>query len=74
MKGNAAVQATQSARATQSSRVKPRPVMEKASELLQLRSILVDPDAPANRAHAAGSAIGCRLPYIRLRHSHSTGP
>jgi len=42
MKGNAAAQATQS------SRVKPRPVIEKAPELLQLRLILVDPDALAN--------------------------
>jgi hypothetical protein len=42
MKGNAAAQATQS------SRVKPRPVIEKAPKLLQLRLILVDPDALAN--------------------------
>ena len=58
----------------QSSRVKPRPVIAKAPELLQLRLILVDLDALANGAHAAVTAIGCRLPYIRLRHSHSTGP
>jgi hypothetical protein len=42
MKGSAAAQATQS------SRVKPRPVIEKAPKLLQLRLILVDPDALAN--------------------------
>jgi hypothetical protein len=42
MKGSAAAQATQS------SPVKPRPVIEKAPRLLQLRSILVDPDALAN--------------------------
>jgi hypothetical protein len=42
MKGNAAAQATQS------SRVKPRPVIEKAPKLLQLRLILDDPDALAN--------------------------
>lgn len=42
MTGNAAAQATQS------SRVKPRPVIEKAPRLLQLRLMLVDPDALAN--------------------------
>jgi hypothetical protein len=42
MKGHAAAQAAQS------SRVKPRPVIEKAPKLLQLRLILVDPDALAN--------------------------
>ena len=42
MKGSAAAQATQS------SPVKPRPVIEKAPKLLQLRLILVDPDALAN--------------------------
>jgi len=36
------------AQATQSSRVKPRPVIAKAPRLLQLCLILVDPDAPAN--------------------------
>jgi hypothetical protein len=40
MKGNAVAQATQS------SGVKPRPVIEKAPKLLQLRLILFDPDAP----------------------------
>ena len=42
MKGNAAAQATQS------SRVKPRPVIEKAPKPLQLRLILIDPEALAN--------------------------
>ena len=46
MEGNAAAQATQS------SRVKPRPVIAKAPELLQLRLILADADAPANGVHA----------------------
>jgi len=36
------------AHAMQSSGVKPRPVIENAPELVQLRLILVDPDAQAN--------------------------
>jgi hypothetical protein len=38
----------EAAQATQKSRVKPRPVIEKAPKLLQLPLILVDHDAPAN--------------------------
>ena len=42
MKGNAAAQATQS------SRVKPRPVIERGPKLLQVLLTLLDPDALAN--------------------------
>ena len=43
--------------ATQSSRVKPRPVIGKAPRLLQLRLILVDPDALANVRFGSNSEV-----------------
>jgi hypothetical protein len=61
MKGSAAAQATQS------SRVKPRPVIEKAPKLLQLRLILVDHDALANvRFGTEDSDVPCQALNARL--------
>ena len=60
MKGNAAAQAAQS------SRVKPRPVIEKAPKLLQLRLIVVDPDALANVRFGSFVSILACPQHVRL--------
>jgi hypothetical protein len=57
MKGDAAAQAAPN------SLMKPRPVIEKALKLLQLRLSLVDPDALANVRFGSKAALTAPKPY-----------